>query len=1025
MRTSQRTWTRPVTAVFVAVLTPFLVTPLPTQGNLLTGPVRELTVTLTEGTNMAAAPAPDGATIVLAVQQSLWSVPSGGGEATQLTGWEVEATWPVFSPDGSRIAFQNYSGSNYHIWTMRPDGSDPVQVTSGFYDHREPAWSPDGRKIAFSSDRAGNGAFDVWTIDLATGTYEQRTSRTTNEHSPAWSPDGAWIAYADGRFVFAVNAAGERRQLASVPSGSVQAPSWSPDGQALAYYTNTRQIVLGGQVVTSGDEDVFPFPVRWLPDGRILYTADGKVRVRNPDGTNPGDIAFRAALTVQRPLRQPKDHGFDDKGPRSVLGLNSPALSPDGTKIAFVALNDVWVMAIGRKPVRLTNDRFVDMDPTWSADGGHIYFASDRHGDGSPDIYAIEVATGGVTRISNIPETSVVTPVPSPDGRSVAFISTDQALMIYDIATGQSRRVVNQAAGSTVGRPTWSPDGQTIALTDMRRLNSRFREGHHLIRTVDVATGAATFHEPAPPPNQIADRVEAGPVWSPDGQWMAFIMNATLHVLPVDTKGVPTGPAVQLTDHVADMPSWGGDSRTILYVSNAKPKTIQVDGTGPRDIPFDLTWRPAVPAGRTVIHAGGLWDGVSPVIQRDVDIVVVGNRIRQVRPHRSQGRAQGDRFIDASHLIVMPGLWDAHIHPRTKDSMGPVMAIFLSYGITSVTSVGWAPYHTLLLKESLDAGTMIGPRLITSGPLYEGDQIFYSQSRPSKDEHILDLEMAKARALKLDYLKGYVRTPVRHMAKIAQTAHEMGVPSGTHFLAPGIQTGLSGTTHLSATSRLGISLTQSGGGVSYQDVIALYSQGDFDLTTTHNANSLIGADPGIVDDRRVQLLMPVQYIAGLRNAAQNPPTPSQLASIRQAVEAPTTILRAGGLVALGTDTPLRAPAITLHMALRGLAFGMSTHEALQTATINAAKFSGVGHEVGTVEAGRLADLIMIRGNPLEDLANTANVELIMKNGLTFTVDDILRPYEEAEAANSRRRCGPHAVPCGPPFANPVEEDHDH
>jgi len=154
---------------------------------------------------------------------------------------------------------------------------------------------------------------------------------------------------------------------------------------------------------------------------------------------------------------------------------------------------------------------------------------------------------------------------------------------------------------------------------------------------------------------------------------MAFIMNSTLHVVPVDPTGVPTESPVQLTEHAADMPSWGGDSRTILYVSNGKLRTIQVDGTGGKNIPFDLTWKQAVPKGRTIIHAGGLWDGISPTIYENVDIVIVGNRIKEVRPH--QAPARGDSFVDASNLTVMPGLWDPHVHPRLKDAMGPLMAI--------------------------------------------------------------------------------------------------------------------------------------------------------------------------------------------------------------------------------------------------------------------------------------------------------------------------------------------------------------
>lgn len=1006
-----RRWGRSLIVACVVVLTPFVMMPLLTQANLLNRPVQEVTTTFTEGTNMAAAPSPDGETIILAIQGSLWSIRSSGGDAKRLTGWQVEATWPVWAPDGSRIAFQNYSDNTYHIWTMAPDGSDLRQVTSGLYDHREPAWSPDGRMIAFSSDRSGNGSYDIWTIDLATGAYERRTSMTTEEHSPAWSPDGTRIAYCDGRFVFAVDAAGQREMLASVPSGTVQAPAWFPNGQGIAYQNNNRQIVLGTQVVTSG-EDVFPFPVRWLPDGRFLYTGDGKVRFRNSDGSNPTDIAFSAALKTSRPVARSKDHSFDYEGPRPVLGLPSPALSPDGKMIAFVALNDLWVMRIGRKPVRLTHDTFVDWDPKWSRDGKRIYFASDRHGNGSPQLYSIDLATGEISQLSNIPDQDVVTPALAPDEKSFAYITADQELMVYDIATGQSRKLADQAGGGpTVGAPTWSPDGKTIALADFQRANNRFREGYHMLRTVDVATGASSLYNVATPPDQIQDRNEAGPVWSPDGKWMAFIMNATLHILPVDPNGAPTDLPVQLTDHAADMPSWGGDSRTILYVSNGKLKTIQVDGTGRRNIPLDLTWKQAVPKGRTIIHAGGLWDGINPTLYKNVDIVIIGNRIKEVRPHQQPGK--GDRFVDASNLTVMPGLWDPHVHPRLKDAMGPLMAIWLAYGITSVTSVGNVPYHTVFLKEALEAKNMVGPRLFSAGPTYEGARVFYSQNRVLKDEHVADLEMGKAKALNLDYLKAYVRTSIRVMAKIAQTAHQMGIPSGTHLISPGFQTGLTGTTHLSATQRMGYSWGQSAGGFIYQDVVEIYTKGGFDLTSTHGGDALLGDDPGMVEDPRFQLLMPKAYVEGLLDDAQSPPTAAQRAAIVTSVERPARILRAGGLVAVGTDTPLNAPAFSLHMALRAYALGVSNHEALQSVTINAAKFTHADHELGTVEPGKIADLIMIHGNPLDNVANTANVELIMKNGFIYTIDEILRPYQARASARAGdgRRCGPNNVPC--------------
>ena len=219
LTTSRPRWMRWLGMLCIALMALFVMVPLLTQANLLDRPVEEVTITLTEGTNMAATPSPDGQTIILAIQGSLWSMPSNGGDAKRLTGWQVEATWPVWAPDGSRIAFQNFSDNTYHIWTIAPDGSDPRQITSGLHDHREPSWSPDGRKIAFSSDRSENGSYDIWTIDLATGVYEQRTSMATEEHSPAWSPDGTRLAYVEGRFVFAVDTLGQREQLAKLPLG--------------------------------------------------------------------------------------------------------------------------------------------------------------------------------------------------------------------------------------------------------------------------------------------------------------------------------------------------------------------------------------------------------------------------------------------------------------------------------------------------------------------------------------------------------------------------------------------------------------------------------------------------------------------------------------------------------------------------------------------------------------------------------------------------------------------------------------
>jgi imidazolonepropionase-like amidohydrolase len=133
-------------------------------------------------------------------------------------------------------------------------------------------------------------------------------------------------------------------------------------------------------------------------------------------------------------------------------------------------------------------------------------------------------------------------------------------------------------------------------------------------------------------------------------------------------------------------------------------------------------------------------------------------------------------------------------------------------------------------------------------------------------------------------------------------------------------------------------------------------------------------------------------VSAVTGQASSPPTDAQRQNVREDVATPAAILRAGGVVTLGSDTPLAWPALGLHARLRTFAYGVSNHEALQAVTIDAARYSHADHELGTVEAGKIADLIFVRGDPLEDVRNAAAVEQVMKNGVTYTIEEIVRPY---------------------------------
>src|SRR5262249_19417749 len=153
----------------------------------------------------------------------------------------------------------------------------------------------------------------------------------------------------------------------------------------------------------------------------------------------------------------------------------------------------------------------------------------------------------------------------------------------------------------------------------------------------------------------------------------------------------------RLTNESADALSWTGDSKQILYVSIDKLKMVSVDDARIREIPFDLTWQPKIPRGRKLVHAGRVFDGKTNTLRNDTDIVVEGNRIRSIEPHRAD--LHTGEVVDASGLTVMPGLIEIHAH-LNKEHGSQLGRIWLAYGITTVRNPAGSPYSAIEDREA-------------------------------------------------------------------------------------------------------------------------------------------------------------------------------------------------------------------------------------------------------------------------------------------------------------------------------------
>ncbi|NUT96843.1 MAG: hypothetical protein HOY78_32950, partial [Saccharothrix sp.] len=758
---------------------------------------RPVRVTVTEGTNLAVTASADR--IVVDVQGELFSLPRKGGRAKSL-GHDLDPFWPTFSPDGSRLAVQSFADGTFHLRTLAPDGGDVRQVTSGEHDDLHPAWSPDGTKLAFTSDRAGTE--DIWTVDARGGPPTRVTSAASRESQPTWSPDGRRIAYVRDNTVESVDlGTAEVRTEVAAGTGFVAAPTWSPDGRRIAFVRSNRLFVAeSGSVRQVGAlDDVFPFPARWLSAHEVIYGANGRIRVSDVRDGVTRVVPFSATFTLDRPHYQRKRYDFDSRRPRPVRGIVGPALSPDGRTVVFKALNDLWLLPIGGTPRPITRDAFYETDPAWSRDG-RLAYASDKAG--TEDLYVWEA--GAERRVTDLPGAEVA-PAWSPDGKVVAFQDENHQTFTLDLASGVTTRVLGPQ--NAPGRPSWSADGRTLALTVSVAERNQ-------ILLLDLASRVSRVVEPAPYAS-ISTRGDDGPVWSPDGRSLAFSMHGTLWVLPVDPAGTPTGPARPVTDEASDAPTWSGDSKWLLYLHNGRLRKTTVDGRA-EDVPMDLTFTRAQPSGRTVIHAGRLWDGRHPEPRTDVDIVVVGNRVERIEPHRAD-RSRGTRYVDASGLTVTPGLIDLHVHQEMRsrfvgDRQGRLL---LSYGITTTRSTGDPAYRALEDRESLDAGARTGPRFFATGEMLEGSRPSWEFARPVRDERQLELELTRVRELDYDLVKTYERFRVDWQARVADRAHRLGVPTTSHYLYPAVAHGVDMKEHVSAPSKWGFGFARerSAGGV--------------------------------------------------------------------------------------------------------------------------------------------------------------------------------------------------------------------
>jgi Tol biopolymer transport system component len=979
---------------------------------------KEIRLTLREGTNFAAAHAGSDGSFILDLQGTLWRLPAAGGRATAMTDGLGDDRLPDVSGDGSRIVFQSYRNGTWDIWSVPADGSSAAALTEGPADDREPVLSPDGTRVAFSSDRSGN--YDVWILDLAAKDLKQLTSDAAQDYMPAWSPSGDELVFVSDRgpnrrpglFRMKTSGGGEAVPVVEL-EGQISSPSVSPDGKQVAF----RVLVLGPTgadamgraaeasrlaVVPLGGaeprlldtpDDVFPFRPQWSGTKEIAYTAAGALWRQSLEGRSEATkIPFEAEVVLDRRGYRRRSVDFPKSRERKpVRGIVRPVISPDQSVIAYAALGDLFlVSAEGGDPIPLTRDEALDTDPHWAPDSRSIVFASDRAGTMDLWIKDVEAPPNGGERRLTTSLGAELAPAWSPDGKTIAYIDQESRLHVVGIQ-GEEDRVLTEARRG-VGIPTWSADSRHVALSVHVPLSARFREGYNRVLVVDTTTGDSRHL--SEPGRSIGVRDGDGPVWRPDGEALAFAMDGGLWTLPVTPDGQVAGKPKQVAGEVVDFPSWSGDGKKIVYLGADGISEVEVATGALRKIEVRHELEVKSAEGRLLIQNVRLLDGTGTPARAGMDVAIEGDRIARVEPTGGEV-AEDVRVIAGAGKTLIPGLIEMHTHlslPAWGSRQGKV---WLAYGITSIRTPADALYRVLEERESIRAGRRVGPRVFYTGATLDGDRIYYGGALAVNDGEELEQEMKRALALGYDLVKTYVRLPDPLQKDAIEKAHAAGVFVTSHEVYPAVAYGVDGIEHLSGTSRRGFSPKLTQLRRTYDDVIELIARSGVYFTPTvllHGGYTLaLAREPGLLDEARFQALFPPFVQEGFRKGLRPGDASRSREVVAPVFETIDKIHERGGRVVAGTDSPIVPYGLSLLLEIEELSeAGLGPMAALESATRVAAETLGAADDLGTIEPGKIADLVLLGGNPSEDIKNLRKTEMVVVNGRLLTIEQLLK-----------------------------------
>lgn len=1006
-------------------------------------PAKTVSFTTDEGTWISLDVSPDGRAITFELLGDIYSIPAAGGAARPLLVGTAFQAQPRYSRDGRFIAYVSDESGSDNVWVANADGTGARAVTSlPRALMASPAWTPDGSTIYVTV--IDNRVASIYKVDVASGKTEPAVPNTSGPPSllvstPAPGPYGAHVT-ADGRSLYYAavtpRAYGVRQGAASrimrrdLTTGRDEPvtldmpvsmrPVVSPDGRLLAYGAQTQgrtglrlrdlaaeterwlRIPLDrNQLEARASRDTLP-GYAFTPDGAaIITTYGGRIHRIDVATAKETPVPFTAdvSLSVTPAPSLPRRV---DQGPVRARLLHHPALAAGG-RVAFSALGRIFVAESEGAPRRLTSSASPrEFMPAWSPDGQWIAFVTWTSEGGH--LWKAPSRGGAPTRLSEAPG-FWADPVWTPDGQRVIALRAPvisgrtsplpvppDAQIVSVPAAGGSAVVVGPAAGAR--HPHFAADPQRVYLSGAEGLVS-----------FAVTGGGRTVHAVFPKRMGLFGPATMEARLSPDGTRVALSVADSLYRLPLPAAATPAAaldpdaPGSVEVSRRAPLGFAFAPDGTLAWVTG-RTLNMLAAGSGAAAIrtrALDAQAPRATPAGSVVLRGARVITMRGSEIIEDADIVVTGNRIAAIGARGSAPTPPGDRVIDISGRTVMPGLIDIHAHWNVRRDVlepdGTNAYANLAFGTTTVRDPQSSP-DIFTYADMADAGDFPSPRIFSTGP-----GVF-----SITDFHSLDEARAYLARYAQDYGAGYLKSYLAGSRQqrrwIADASREFGLLATTEGGADDKEDlthaidGYSGNEHALPATPI------------YRDVVELFARSGITYTPTLLV-AFGGALPTYrehlqerpIDDARLRRFFPPDTLFD-RTQTRLLAFPDEDYNDRDAGAGAAAILRAGGRVAMGGHGELQG--MQNHWEMRLLAeSGMPLLDVLRVATLEGARALGLDQDLGSLETGKLADLLILERNPLQDIRATTSITRVMKNGVLYDADTLATVYPAEAPAPPR------------------------